>query len=39
MEKKIPMSAVPMSRKTVGAHLGLHLKNRAVKGYIPFHQQ
>ena len=27
MEKKIPMSAAPMSRKTMGAHNGLHLKN------------
>ena len=26
MEKKIPMSAAPMSRQTMGAHLGLYLK-------------
>ena len=26
--EKIPMSAAPMSRWTMGAHLGLHLKNK-----------
>ena len=25
--EKIPTSAAPMSQKTMGAHIGLHLKN------------